>query len=1332
MAVKNVIVYFVFASFFSFTINTSIVLGQTTVVYTTSGSWTCPNGIYQIQVECWGAGGGGATMTVNGGGGGGGGGAYSTSILSVTPGSVYSIAVGTGGTPGVNGGSSSFNSPASVLAVGGNGVANNITIGGTGGLTTACIGTTKFNGGNGANGSGTTYGGGGGGGAGSTGVGSNSTNATGGNGAPNNGGKGGNGRSGTQGNGSAGSIYGGGGGGALRTSSSTRTGGSGANGYVVITYYIPATPGTITSDSPQCPGTGVTFSMGSCASGCTCYWVSSALGTETTDSSPTTTSSSTPGTYTVWVRARDNTSGNWSAAVSASGTVGNPTTVASSNSPVCEGQTLLLYSSPDAMFSYAWSGPDGYSSTSQDPIVSASATVLMAGTYTVTVTATGGCTGTASVVVTINTIPACAGSPTPADASSGIPVSQVLSWSAVSGATSYDVYLGTTNPPTASVNVSGTSYTQQLYINTTYYWYVVPKNNCGSATGCNGTIWSFTTSNSCGGDAYRTIATGNWTNIAIWEVSASGGAWGAAAAYPTSANACSAEICNGHTVTVSANITAPNTVIDASGTLTNSGFILTYGSGYTITNYGTLSCSTGGSTITAWDGKGIFIDGASLINYGTVTITATGVISLSNTTANSSITNLGLIDNYGGGYYWDGISGTTNYFGGINANTTRASTVTNYNIINNNGVNLTAAGNYRAMLWLYHYYNYKNFNNIFKRANTEIDGAFTNTVSGSVSNTGNIGLIGTGPAANYGTYYDNWCTTVDNGVVFTNAAGATITLDIDGCLRFLANKGTSGAQCINNGTITNGNKWSPSNVDGLITATSAGRVTSYTNNATIIDNGPINNGGSFTNTTTGLFYYKRTTGSISGNSLKYRGNALLSYNGSIPQTTSNYEFPMSTADSPSYIEINNSSGVSNGVTLHASRTVNYNSTNPPTNGVPYLTLTNGALRLNGFTLTINSNSASAISRDGITQLGYIVSEQLAATNNSIVAWLTGTTTGDFIYPFGATDGTYIPVTFNKITSAASDISISTRTTATSDNTPWATSVSDMNCIEGVNSSISTVVDRWWNIAPSASVTANVTFSYRGSENTTTGTNPNLALQRWDATGSYWNDGKGGGSATYNSTGTTVITSGVGTATAYGLTQFTNLILLLEGSTLPVQLVYFNASCVDGKPKIVWTTASETNNDFFTIERSADAIQWDPIFFIDGAGNSNSYINYSAFDNNPLPGYPYYRLKQVDFDGAFSYSNPIQIECSNDEDINNFSVKQDPENSMLSTSFTIQESATYDISLFDYSGRLVKNVNGYTSSGYTEVQIPITGLVEGIYLVTMQSAGKCFGQKVLIR
>ena len=115
----------------------------------------------------------------------------------------------------------------------------------------------------------------------------------------------------------------------------------------------PSTPGSITSNSPQCAGTGVTFTKGSCPGGSTCYWVSSATGTETANSAATYTTATTAGTYDVWVRAYDGSC--WSSAVTSSGVVNS----AAISAPTIAAETSVTSSSFDANWA-ASAGATGY------------------------------------------------------------------------------------------------------------------------------------------------------------------------------------------------------------------------------------------------------------------------------------------------------------------------------------------------------------------------------------------------------------------------------------------------------------------------------------------------------------------------------------------------------------------------------------------------------------------------------------------------------------------------------------------------------------------------------------------------------------------------------------------------------------------------------------------------------------------------------------------------------------------------------------------------------------------------------------------------------------
>lgn len=202
-------------------------------VFDTSGAdtYTVPSGVYQLTVEVWGAGGSGGTRFTNGYSGGGGGGAYVRSVLNVTPGTTYNLNVGAGSNGTQPGQDSWFGNATTVMAKGGNSVPDNGTTGALGGSVTASIGVARYAGGNGANAL-NNYGGGGGSSAGPNAAGNSTTTNSGAN-PPAGGGKGANGRN-TNSIGYQGLNPGGGGGGTYRNSS-TRMGGRGGTGQIILT-----------------------------------------------------------------------------------------------------------------------------------------------------------------------------------------------------------------------------------------------------------------------------------------------------------------------------------------------------------------------------------------------------------------------------------------------------------------------------------------------------------------------------------------------------------------------------------------------------------------------------------------------------------------------------------------------------------------------------------------------------------------------------------------------------------------------------------------------------------------------------------------------------------------------------------------------------------------------------------------------------------------------------------------------------------------------------------------------------------------------------------------
>jgi len=127
----------------------------------------------------------------------------------------------------------------------------------------------------------------------------------------------------------------------------------------------------------------------------------------------------------------------------------------------------------------------------------------------------------------------------------------------------------------------------------------------------------------------------------------------------------------------------------------------------------------------------------------------------------------------------------------------------------------------------------------------------------------------------------------------------------------------------------------------------------------------------------------------------------------------------------------------------------------------------------------------------------------------------------------------------------------------------------------------------------------------------------------------------------NNTGSTQYTmthNGLAAGSRYAL-----LDCFVKTLVLPIELINFEGYYQDGTNKLFWKTASEINNEYFTIERSADCVLWDEITTVLGNCNSTEVIYYSYRDYGFSKGTNYYRLKQTNSDGSFTYYNTIVID-----------------------------------------------------------------------------------------
>jgi len=190
----------------------------------------------------------------------------------------------------------------------------------------------------------------------------------------------------------------------------------------------------------------------------------------------------------------------------------------------------------------------------------------------------------------------------------------------------------------------------------------------------------------------------------------------------------------------------------------------------------------------------------------------------------------------------------------------------------------------------------------------------------------------------------------------------------------------------------------------------------------------------------------------------------------------------------------------------------------------------------------------------------------------------------------------------------------------------------------------------------------------------------------------------------------IVTIGAKSNTSIGIIENTC-------STLPVKLVDFEAICLGKNVSIKWTTASEINNDYFTIERSENGIDYYPLTEIKGSGNNNTIADYNWIDGNPTHEIAYYRLKQTDIDGNFEYfSTAVVKPCSNNLPI---TVYPNPFIDQLSIVLLDHLKEGVWIEIRDNLGRVVVEEKKNLFNGTCKINIE--KIVEkGMYFITIKN------------
>lgn len=403
----------------------------------------------------------------------------------------------------------------------------------------------------------------------------------------------------------------------------------------------------------------------------------------------------------------------------------------------------------------------------------------------------------------------------------------------------------------------------------------------------------------------------------------------------------------------------------------------------------------------------------------------------------------------------------------------------------------------------------------------------------------------------------------------------------------------------------------------------------------------------------------------------------------------------------------------------------------------------------GTYLVIDNQNGNAITLTGITADVPIIRSE---TEFNKIRWVTGvgaTSPGAHLVPFasfGSAVSAPIPLTVNITTpgtgSAVSSIIFSTynslgKPTGSAVASGWnndnykPVGVTHMNSSVDATANSQNAIDRFWIIDPgqagynyTANPAVSITFAFDPAEAAVNGGNtPSLATsllaQRFNPGPSFWYD-----IAQMGTTGVNVVSNAVPPSPANFYRSWT---LASTTNPLPITLVAWEGQCEGKEVKLTWTTASEQNNQFFTIEKSRNVNDWAAIGTVPGAGNSSSMISYS-FTDDGAQGLAYYRLRQTDINGTTTVSNTIAAGCGTDNGIAIVNAWDDGDYLNLVVSSTLD--AVYDLTLMDAQGKVMTTrASQVINTGSTTLRVDKRGISTGIYMVQLLNSTNMMSRRV---
>lgn len=260
-----------------------------------------------------------------------------------------------------------------------------------------------------------------------------------------------------------------------------------------------------------------------------------------------------------------------------------------------------------------------------------------------------------------------------------------------------------------------------------------------------------------------------------------------------------------------------------------------------------------------------------------------------------------------------------------------------------------------------------------------------------------------------------------------------------------------------------------------------------------------------------------------------------------------------------------------------------------------------------------------------------------------------------------------------------------------------------------------ILDRF---ATSGTPTTDVNVRLTYDENTRSGlvtSGNDLRVARWN--GSQWVNQGGQGNS--NVAGFVTTNTQVTSFSPFTLGSSTS------ANPLPIKLLDFVAKPIANSVNIKWSTTAEIDNDYFTVEKSINGKEWMSIGTVKGVGNSEVLTNYNLIDANPVAGVQFYRLKQTDVNGEFTYSSIVPVKFGSAATLGVL-VYPMPASNVLNIDLNTDAESSVDITILNTMGQVVLKT---TVTGNAH-QLDIQNLVSGVYFIEVSSEGSVTKTKLV--